>query len=551
MMANPIVTKELVSVLRSRAALVLALVSVGALSILALAMWPEAGVNPVGSLHSRLFLTVILSGQLLMLALFTPPFSATAITYERESNTWEMLYHSMLRPDHILVGKLIGAVAFLLLLVAFSLPVGAICFLLGGVSPREMLQAYLVLIMSGVTFGLIGLTCSALLPNSFTSLIATYLSLLVVCGGVHMPILLLPEWREAQPVLHAVRCLSPFTALVAITRDAYRSMGSDASVGAVVRYFSYSALLCSMMIAVLLVRIARRPRPKVARRKSVVDEKTPLAVRVLRRILFVIDPRRRRRSISLWMNPVFILDLRTRSAGISNLLRASFACLIFAIGLVMLVSGTYGATRPDVIRLIALSFQIGLIALIGPSLTIGAIAGEVEGRTFDSLRMTPLHSWTIFFGKFGAGAMLSIMLIVASVPVFFAILYIQGALELRYLIAMFATTCVTVVFALSVGLFFSSTCRTTARAAAWAYGLMSLVTVGTLLGVVLRERLSDGLVRFILAFNPIVTVVGAVTLETFAEFGRWQSNVLALGALSAALIIATIYRLYRSAGPTF
>ncbi len=549
MISNPIISKELVSVLRSRTALALALVSVGVLSLLALAMWPAAGVNPIGTLYSRLFLTVILCGQLAVLGLFTPPFSATAITYERESNTWETLYYTLLRPDQILVGKLVGAVAFLLLLVALSLPVSATCFILGGVSPKEIWLAYLVLIMSGITFGLVGLTSSALLGSSLRALIVTYLSLLVLCGGAHMPIVLLPEWRDAQPVLHAIRCLSPFTAVVAITRDAFRSIGPGASAAAVVRYFAYSGILCSAMILTLLARIAMRPGPKIAKRKAAVDDAS-LGIRVLRRFIFVLDPRRRRRSMPLWINPILLLDLRTRAAGLSNLIRACFACFIFAIGLVILVAGTYGATRPDVIRLIALSFQMGLILLLGPSLTIASIAGEVEGHTFDSLRMTPLHSWTIFFGKFAGAVMLSFMLVVSSVPVFFAILFIQEAIELRFLVPMLTVTGVTLFFCLATGLFFSSMCRTTARAGAWAYGLMALVTVVSLLGLVLQDRVSETMAKFILAFNPIVTVVGAVAVEQLVKFGRWQNNVWALGTISVVLFIATIYRLRHVAGPT-
>ena len=549
MIANPIIAKELVTTLRSRAAMILALVSIGLVSLLALGMWPAAGVNATGPLYARLFMTIIFAGQLVVLALFTPPFAATSITYERESNTWELLYYSMLRPDQILVGKLCGAVAFLILLVAFSLPAAAASFILGGVSPREMFLAYAVLLTAGVTFGLIGLTCSALLSSSFVALVVTCLVLLALCGGVHLPIVLLPEWIEGHDMLHAVRCLSPFSALLAVTKDAFRAMGPDASAGVVRRYFAYSGLLCGVMVLVLLARIAMRPQPKIARRTSVVDEAS-LGVRVLRGVLFVLDPRRRRKSIPLWLNPILVLDLRTRAAGLSNLVRACFACLIFSIAIVMWVSGTYGATTPDVIRLIALAFQMGLIGLIGPSLTIAAIAGEIESRTFDGLRMTPLRAWTVFFGKFVGSAMLSLMLIVSSMPVFFAVLYIQGTMEWRYVTPMVAVTVVSVAFTLASGLFFSSVCRTTARAGACAYGLVAVVMVGTLLGLALGDRLSNTTVRAMLAFNPIVTVVGAVAVEQFAEFGRWQRNVWALGVTSAALTVATMARLFLLMRPT-
>ncbi len=550
MNANPIVTKELVSVLRSRGAFVLAVVSVGVISFLGLAIWPEAGINPEGAAYSRLFLTVVLFGQIVMLALFTPPFSSTSITYEKESNTWEMLYFSLLRPDQILLGKLVGAVAFLLILAALSLPVAGICFLLGGVPPGDVFLAYMVLLMAGATFGLIGLTCSSLLPTSFMSLVATYLILMVLCGGVQIPPLLLPKWIEGQAGMHAARCLSPFTALYAITFKAFGNMGPNAWREAVTRYFLYSGLACAVMVLIVLLRIARRPLPKVRKRRGVVDKSTRLSVRIMRRLFFVIDPRRQRRSIPLLMNPILSLDLRTRAAGVSNLIRACFGCLIFSIGIVIVVSGPFGEGNVDLIRVIALSFQLGLITLIGPSLTIAAIAGEVEGRTLDSLRMTPLRPWTILSGKLFGALMLSIMLIVASVPVFFAILYIQEDFQPRYLTAMFSITAAMVMFALTAGLFFSSVSRTTARAAAWAYGLMALVTVGSVLGYVLRERLSEKAASFILSFNPIVTVIGAVSTSQFTEYGYWPGNVRVLGSLSAVLLALTIWRLHRLTGPT-
>ena len=78
----------------------------------------------------------------------------------------------------------------------------------------------------------------------------------------------------------------------------------------------------------------------------------------------------------------------------------------------------------------------------------------------------------------------------------------------------------------------------------------SLVTVGSLVGLVLRERLSDGLAQLILAFNPIVTAVGCVSAEQFSEFGVWHRNVFALGALSLVLIVGAVVRLHRTVGPT-
>ena len=171
MIGNPIVGKELVTVLRSRGAFVLAVMFVTVLSLLALSIWPSSEMSiQRAALHARLFLAMIFSGQLVMLALFAPPFAATGITAERESHTWETLYYSLLRPDQILIGKLVGAIAFLLILMLLSLPTGAVCILLGGVTLREFFLSYLVLMMAGLSFGLIGLTTSAYVRSSYISL---------------------------------------------------------------------------------------------------------------------------------------------------------------------------------------------------------------------------------------------------------------------------------------------------------------------------------------------------------------------------------------------
>ncbi|HRU06941.1 MAG TPA: hypothetical protein P5137_14340 [Candidatus Brocadiia bacterium] len=551
MIANPIIGKELITSLRSRAAFALAVVYIAVVSLLALFMWPAEGVASAAGDESRLFFVVLLSAQLLMLALFSPPFSATSIVGEKERNTWEMLYYSLLRPSHILIGKLVGAVAFLLALVVLSLPACAACFLLGGVSGAEMLQGYLVLLLAGVSFGLLGLAFSSFMRSSFSSLIASYIGLLVLCGAVHMPLLLAPAWRAGQPAMRAIRSLSPFAAIAAIAEG-----GASQALS---RYFTCTSILCAVLIAVTMVRIAARPVRRMRKRQSVIDRDTEFGVRFLRRIFFLVDPRRRQRSIPAWSNPAFFLELRTRTAGLGNLFRAIFACLVFALGLVIVVSGSYGESNVDLIRLIALAFYIGLIILIGPSLTAGSISSEIEGRTFDMLRMTLLSPFSVFIGKLAAAAVFSLMLVAAALPVFLAIQGIQATdienifaamfSDTRSLTAMFAVSAATILFTLSAGLFFSAFCSSTARAAAWAYGLVSLVTVGSLIGVVLRHRLSESAAQAILAFNPIVTVVGCVSSAKFAEYGVWQRNVQALGILSLVLIAGAVWRLRKNMGP--
>jgi len=615
MLENPIVKKELLTVLRSRGAVVLALVFVASLSLLGFMMWPRAGLNPLGALHSRVFFTVVTVGQLLLLGLFIPPFAATTISHEREINTYDMLYFTPLGPLAILFGKAAGAVGFLLVLVLLSMPVTAVCFLLGGVRPGDLAWVYLIIITAGVVFALIGMMFSSLFQKSFGAIVATYVTFLVLCGGVHMPMLLLPKWTmrsgaliwgypiiigiavahvllrlmsssefqrslgtivaayvavlvlfsgvhgtvllfSEYNVIHLLRCTSPFTAIVAKTRDCFRDMGAGASQAALRYFFTVSGVLALWALAVSFAKVARMPATRPMKRQRVVDKTTGLGVRVLRRAFFLIDPRRRRRVIGSVINPVMILDLRTHAAGLSNVIRASAFCFIFGLVLVLLVCGTFGDASVDRIRLIAIGFQLGLIGLIGPSLTVGAISSDVESRRFDALRMTLLRPWTFLLGKIEAAMVFSLMLVLAAVPIFFAILWIEERFRIHYLVVMLSVSLALIVATASAGLFFSSICRRTAHAAAWTYGLVALLFVGSLVGLVLGDRLSPGLATAVVGLNPVVTVVSQVSTSMFVadKFLKtgllWQTNLWWLCGLSVVFMAGTTYRLHRLFGAT-
>ena len=90
-----------------------------------------------------------------------PSFAAGAITGEKERKTYEMLLASPLRPAAIVLGKLLASLAHLAMLIFASLPIVMLCLPLGGVSLYEVLAAYLGLILSVITFGMISVACSS------------------------------------------------------------------------------------------------------------------------------------------------------------------------------------------------------------------------------------------------------------------------------------------------------------------------------------------------------------------------------------------------------
>ena len=117
-------------------------------------------------------------GQYVIASLMAPSFAAGAITGEKERKTYEMLLASPLRPGAIVLGKLLASLAHLAILIFSSLPIVMLCLPLGGVSIYEVLAAYLALVLSIVTFGMISVACSSYFQRTASSLLVSYLLIL-------------------------------------------------------------------------------------------------------------------------------------------------------------------------------------------------------------------------------------------------------------------------------------------------------------------------------------------------------------------------------------
>jgi len=97
-----------------------------------------------------------------LVALITPGLTADTITQERAQGTLEMLVGTTLRPREILMGKLLGAVSVMLMLISPSLPLFGLCYLFHGASGTQVVQVYALVIFTLTVAALIGLTQSAI-----------------------------------------------------------------------------------------------------------------------------------------------------------------------------------------------------------------------------------------------------------------------------------------------------------------------------------------------------------------------------------------------------
>lgn len=177
---NPVLIRELLVNLRSNRAFLLQLAYVCFLAVVVYFAWPAGpeGTRSVGPAVSQGLFELFFLGQFFLVALVAPTFAAGSITGEKERKTYEMLLASPLEPSSILVGKLLSALTYLVLLILSSLPLMVLCFLLGGILLSEIARAYLVLILASGTFGLISLASSSFFGRTSSALVVSYLMIL-------------------------------------------------------------------------------------------------------------------------------------------------------------------------------------------------------------------------------------------------------------------------------------------------------------------------------------------------------------------------------------
>lgn len=183
---NPVIVKEFRSMMRGgRAfgALSICLVFLGAFSyifyrvILAKAQYSYSPLNP--QIGQSLF-TGMLFLELLLICAITPAVTAGSISGEKEIKTFDILMGTPLHPVSILWGKLFSALSFIFILIFAFVPMVSLIFVFGGVSPRDIIKALLLLLVVASMIGVIGIFMSTLFGRTSRATASTYLAVLIL-----------------------------------------------------------------------------------------------------------------------------------------------------------------------------------------------------------------------------------------------------------------------------------------------------------------------------------------------------------------------------------
>jgi ABC-2 type transport system permease protein len=165
--------------------------------------------------------------QLLLVVFLSPAMTSSAISSEREQLTYDMLMTTPLRPAQLLWGKLIAALSYLFMLIVAALPIFSVVLIFGGVEPKALLKAVILLVVTTIFAGTLGLFFSSFLRRSASATIISYVALLAIIGSTALTGTVWgqfsnPPGQQPPPWL---LYLNPFTALSSITALAPRNDG--------------------------------------------------------------------------------------------------------------------------------------------------------------------------------------------------------------------------------------------------------------------------------------------------------------------------------------
>lgn len=165
---NPVLFKELRSLLRERRGFLVPMIYAAVLSAAVFLFFVSVSDRHPAQIGSWIAGEVAIV-QLVVIAVFSPLVGAGAIAGERERGTWLALLASPVARWRIAAGKA-GAIAlYIVMLLSVSLPVASLSLLFGGADLTVLAGLYLTHAIVGVTLALLGLAVSTIFHRTWTA----------------------------------------------------------------------------------------------------------------------------------------------------------------------------------------------------------------------------------------------------------------------------------------------------------------------------------------------------------------------------------------------
>lgn len=549
-MNNPVIHREFIGILRTRKALAMLIVLTAVFSLIVLLRWPTDGRVDLSGARSqqvfRVFSYTLLAGVLFVV----PAFPAVSIVHEKNRGTLALLINSPMAGVSIYFGKLMGSLLFSVLLMLTSVPAAAACYAMGGLELFGQIGLlYVVLCVCVVQYTAIALLISSHVQSADAAVRVTYGATFAVSILAAGPYYLLQGQAGLLTYLAWwLRAASPLPVVMRLVGHGDVGSVGVTQVSTTTAYFGIAGITAGVLAAMTIARVNYRIFDQAKSQGAITDDRGLLA-RVMRRLLYLVDPQRRKAGIPFYANPVMVKEFRTRKFGrIHWLLRLVSVCAVVSLLLTFFATSGVVDWGVETIGGFMVLLQIVLVVLITPSLTSGLVSTERESGGWDLLRMTPMSAFKIVRGKLLSVVWTVALILLATLPGYLVMIYIKPTMWLQVqniLICLAFASLYTICVGAAVGSLF----RKTAAATTTCYAVLIVLFLGPLLIWMGQDApFAREIVEATLTINPTGAALSVIEAPGFRSYellptAWWVAGVVSAGAL--ACFAVQVWRICR------
>ncbi len=507
-MLGPIFSREVVTVPRRAGHFAGRVALIGLIGILGITTWQatvgfarDATLGETASFGLLLF-QIVAFVQLLLTLFFAALSAAGAVSQEKDRRTFVLLLLTDMRDYEIVIGKLLGALLPIIILLLVTAPVLAMLLLLGGIDPEQVFQAELVLVASAIAAGSLGGLVALWREKTYQALalsvlfLVLYVCLTQVLGSVGPRVAAGVDWGTLQA------WFDPFLAMQSVLEPP-----TAGHTGLAPTYCFVLIMLgwCALLNGVGIWKL-RKWNPSgepimqregaAAAIRSVAGEQSE-AEEAERRAKAHAAPGEVR---AVWLNPILWREVRTLAYGRRPLL------VKFAFGVVLALILYFAVSelnRPGGRPAFAAAYGLVPVAVLSLLLVaaqaVTSITSERDGGALDVLLVTDVSPKEFVFGKL-LGVLYNCKEYIIP-PLLLALFYaIRGALtrtpagtapaeelaaNLGPLVAVCGALIVLFGFAVMLGLHVSLRLAQSRLAIANTLGTVFFLSIGTLISIYL------------------------------------------------------------------
>ncbi len=497
-MLGPIFNREFLTVPRRPRHYGSRVAYLGALWVLAVTAWLATGtwnLTPTLGETARLgplLFRILTSVQLALFLFFAALSAASAIAQEKDRRTFLLLLLTDLRNDEIVLGKLLGSLLPIGLLLLGTVPALMMLVLLGGVALPQVGQAVLVIGMTALAAGSLGGLIALWRDRTFQSLALTVL-LLVLYLCLVRGLALVPGAADSPTVQRWQQWLDPLQALQSVQDPVPPAVeGIAPAYGFALVMLGFTVVLNA--IGLLRLRVWNPSGEPIMQREQPESEEE--SVDPAKRLAAHAAPGAAR---PVGPNPILWREVSTRAYGRRPLLvkTAYFVVLLlicwYALAPLVLRgerqawAAAYGLIPVGVLSLLLVAAQAAT-----------AITSERDTGALDLLLVTDLTPKEFIFGKLGGilyntKEYLLPPLLLAFVYAFYGCLatppagqaQMRAALNATSLVCLLGAALVVQVFAMVLGIHVALRTPNSRLAVIHTLSTIFFLSVGTLVCIAL------------------------------------------------------------------